>query len=79
MKGILHKTEQRWIVIYDEVVGEKIVKKNQNSLPLIDNSSINGLKLYYSNEGLEVDFEIIEEIIDLGRHGATIIIKAKLI
>ena len=34
MKGILHKTEQGWIVIYDQILGEGIVKKNQNSLPL---------------------------------------------
>ena len=58
MKGILHKTEQGWIVIYDEVVGENIVKKNQNALPLANNGNIDGLKLYDSNEGLEVDFEI---------------------
>jgi len=58
MKGILHKTEQGWIVIYDEVVGENIVKKNQNALPLANNGSLNGLALYDSNEGLEVDFEI---------------------
>jgi hypothetical protein len=60
MKGILHKTEQGWIVIYDEVIGENIVKKNQNSLPLLDNGHIDGLKLYDSNEGLEVEFEIVE-------------------
>jgi hypothetical protein len=59
MKGILHKTEQGWIVVYDEIIGENIVKKNQNSLPLVDNGHIDGLKLYDSNEGLEVDFEII--------------------
>jgi hypothetical protein len=58
MKGILHKTEKGWIVVYDEVVGENIVKKNQNALPLANNGSLNGLALYDSNEGLEVDFEI---------------------
>jgi hypothetical protein len=61
MKGILHKTEQRWIVVYDETIGENIVKKNQNSLPLIDNGHIDGLGLYDSNEGLEVDFEIVTD------------------
>jgi hypothetical protein len=61
MKGILHKTEQGWIVVYDEIIGENIVKKNQNSLPLVDNGHINGLKLYDSNEGLEVDFEIVTD------------------
>ena len=29
------------------------------SLPLIDNGHIDGLKLYDSNEGLEVEFEIV--------------------
>jgi len=58
MKGILHKTPKGWIVVYDEVVGENIVKKNQNALPLANNGSLNGLALYDSNEGLEVDFEI---------------------
>ena len=66
MKGILHKTEQGWIVIYDEVVGENIVKKNQNALPLANNGNIDGLKLYDSNEGLEVDFEIF---IDFDNNG----------
>ena len=60
MKGILHKTEQGWIVIYDEVVGENIVKKNQNALPLCqqDQNSYDGLIDDSQNEGLEVDFEI---------------------
>ena len=61
MKGILHKAEQGWIVIYDEIIRENIVKKNQNSLPLVDNGHIDGLKLYDSNEGLEVDFEILTD------------------
>lgn len=56
MKGTLHKTEQGWIVIYDEGTG---INKNQNSLPLVDNGHIDGLKLYDSNEGLVVDFEIV--------------------
>ena len=56
MKGILNKTEQGWIVLYDEGTG---VDKNQNSLPLENNGHIDGLKLYDSNEGLEVDFEIV--------------------
>ena len=58
MKGTLHKTEQGWIVLYDEGTG---VDKNQNSLPLVDNGHIDGLKLYDSNEGLEVDFEIVTD------------------
>jgi hypothetical protein len=35
--------------------------------------------LYDSNEGLEVEFEIVDEIIDLGRHGSTVVEKAKLL
>ena len=58
MKGILNKTEQGWIVLYDEGTG---VDKNQNSLPLENNGHIDGLKLYDSNEGLEVDFEILTD------------------
>jgi len=34
IKGIIKKTKLGWIVIYDEILGENIVKKNQNSLPL---------------------------------------------
>ena len=56
MKGILNKTEQGWIVLYDEGTG---VDKNQNSLPLKDNGYVSGLRLYDSNEGSEVDFEIV--------------------
>ena len=58
MKGTLNKTEQGWIVIYDEGTG---VDKNQNSLPLENNGHIDGLNLYDSNEGLEVDFEIVTD------------------
>ena len=58
MKGTLHRTEQGWVVIYDEGTG---VDKNQNSLPLENNGHIDGLKLYDSNEGLEVDFEIVPD------------------
>ena len=58
MKGILNKTNRGWVVIYDEGTG---VNKNQNSLPLANNGHIDGLKLYDSNEGLEVDFEIVTD------------------
>jgi len=34
IKGVLKKTKAGWIVIYDEILAENIVKKNQNSLPL---------------------------------------------
>lgn len=49
MKGTLHKTESGWQVWY----GVRI-------LPLIDNGYIDGLMLYDSNEGLEVEFEIVD-------------------
>jgi len=60
MKGTLHKTEQGWIVIYDEVIGENIVKKNQNSLPILDHGYVNGPGLSDSDEGQEVEFRVIE-------------------
>ena len=73
MKGILHKTEQGWIVIYDEVVGENIVKKNQNSLPLhpedVENFSL--LSEMFDNfearvnNNPEVDFEIVDNFAKL--------------
>jgi hypothetical protein len=31
------------------------------------------------NDGKEVEFEIVDEIIDLGRHGSTVVEKAKLV
>ena len=79
MKGILNKTEQGWVITYDEV----IVKKNSaipigkiafisklydsnKGIPLIDNGHIDGLKLYDSNEGLEVDFEIVTDYDNTG-------------
>jgi len=57
MKGILHKAEQGWIVVYDEIIGENIVKKNQNSLLLHPDSQtwMDGYNLY---QGKEVEFEV---------------------
>jgi hypothetical protein len=60
MKGTLHKTEQGWIVIYDEVIGENIVKKNQNSLPILDHGYVNGPGLSDSDKGQEVEFNIFD-------------------
>jgi hypothetical protein len=77
MKGTLHKTENGWVV--KQVVKEGPQARLINQYPLIDNGHIDGLKLYDSNEGLEVDFEIVDEIIDLGRHGSTVVEKAKLL
>ena len=77
MKGTLHKTESGWVV-------KQLIKEGPNAkliyqYPLIDNGHIDGLMLYDSNEGLEVEFEIVDEIIDLGRHGSTVVEKAKLL
>ena len=67
MKGTLHKRSDGWIVQYWEInpyqkgpAGQ--VLERVNELPLIDNGHIDGLKLYDSNEGLEVDFEIVIDI-----------------
>jgi hypothetical protein len=67
MKGTLSKTESGWVVQYWEInpyqkgpAGQ--VLERVNELPLIDNGHIDGLKLYDSNEGLEVDFEIVIDI-----------------
>ena len=67
MKGTLHKTESGWQVRYPKydltntsVQGTKFDEDYFETLPLIDNGHIDGLKLYDSNEGLEVDFEIVD-------------------
>jgi hypothetical protein len=77
MKGTLHKIERGWVV-------KQLIKEGPNAkliyqYPLIDNGHIDGLMLYDSNEGQEVEFEIVDEIIDLGRHGSTVVEKAKLL
>ena len=66
MKGTLHKTESGWQVRYPKydltntsVQGTKFDEDYFETLPLIDNGHIDGLKLYDSNEGLVVDFEIV--------------------
>ena len=59
MKGTLNKTEQGWVV--SMYIIEKTHAKLINQYPLIDNGHIDGLKLYDSNEGLEVDFEIVTD------------------
>ena len=73
MKGIIKKTKLGWIVIYDEILGENIVKKNQNSLPLhpedVENFSL--LSEMFDNfearvnNNPEVDFEIIDNFAKL--------------
>jgi hypothetical protein len=66
MKGKLHKTESGWVVKYHKydmtnpaVPGTKFAEDYFGQYPLIDNGHIDGLKLYASNEGLEVEFEIV--------------------
>ena len=59
MKGTLHKTNRGWIV--KQVIKEGPQAKLVNQYPLVDNGHIDGLKLYNSNEGLEVDFEILTD------------------
>ena len=73
MKGIIKKTKLGWIVIYDEILGENIVKKNQNSLPLhpedVENVSL--LSEMFDNfearvnNNPEVDFEIVDNFAKL--------------
>ena len=59
MKGILNKTNRGWVV--KQVIKEGPDAKLINQYPLIDNGYIDGLKLYDSHEGLEVDFEIVTD------------------
>jgi len=73
MKGIIKKTKLGWMVIYDEILGENIVKKNQNSLPLhpedVENFSL--LSEMFDNfearvnNNPEVDFEIVDNFAKL--------------
>jgi hypothetical protein len=79
MKGTLHKTESGWQVWYyakDDLYHGSI---RVRILPILDHGYVNGPGLSDSNEGLEVDFEIVDEIIDLGRHGSTVVEKAKIV
>ena len=76
MKGTLHKTESGWHVINMQATLNGPLLQ---SLPILDHGYVNGPGLSDSDEGLEVDFEIVDEIIDLGRHGSTVVEKAKLI
>ena len=68
MKGILHKTEKGWFVIYDQILGEGIVKRNQNTLPLhpLDVKQIDEDSKSFDNIEArirtypDVEFEIVE-------------------
>jgi len=61
MTGILKKIEQGWIVIYDQILGEDIVKKNQNALPLHPEDI--KVQRMMGWDGKEVEFEIISNAI----------------
>jgi hypothetical protein len=74
MKGIIEKTISGWFIIYDESIGENIIKKNQNSLPLHpknieDFDSLGKIfdnfeaRIQYNNI---VEFEIIDELYEDG-------------
>jgi hypothetical protein len=75
MKGILHKTESGWIVIYDQILGEGIIKRNQNSLPLHPEFQTI-LPLDLDLEGGEVEFDwcvIVEHDTGKGKEYAKLI------
>jgi hypothetical protein len=80
MKGTLHKKENGWVVRYYIMrQSSHAIHPNEHTLPILDHGYVNGPGLSDSNEGLEVEFEIVDEIIDLGRHGSTVVEKAKLV
>lgn len=60
MKGTLHKTESGWQVWYHAKDDLYYGNTGVRILPLIDNGHIDGLALYDSNEGLEVEFEVVD-------------------
>lgn len=75
--GKLIKTNRGWEVEYEEKVPQlHFLAKQTVAIPLHPDSI---KKLNMSNVNLELEFEIVDEIIDLGRHGSTIVQKAKLI
>jgi hypothetical protein len=72
MKGILKKTEQGWFVIYDQILGEGIIKRNQNALPLhpLDVKQIDEDSKVFDNIEArikaypDVKFEMVKEYIN---------------
>jgi hypothetical protein len=75
MKGRLMKTDQGWIVIYDQILGDGIVKKNQNALPLHPEYQTI-LPLDLDLEGKEVEFDwcvIVEHYTGKGKEYAKLI------
>lgn len=68
MKGRLYKIENEWKVRYTKydltnrsVLSTKFDEDYFETLPVIDNGYVNGLGLYESNHGVEVEFEIVEQ------------------
>jgi hypothetical protein len=61
MKGTLHKTESGWVVKY-YIMRESshAIHPNEYTLPILDHGYVNGPGLSDSNEGQEVEFEIID-------------------
>lgn len=76
MKGTLYKIESGWHVMNMQATLNGPLLQ---SLPILDHGYVNGPGLSDSDEGQEVEFEIVDEIIDLGRHGSTVVEKAKLV
>jgi len=68
IKGIVKKTKLGWIVIYDEILGENIVKKNQNSLPLhpedVENFSLLSEMFDTFEARIKADPKVEFEIVD---------------
>jgi hypothetical protein len=61
MEGTLHKTENGWVVKY-YIMRESshAIHPNEYTLPILDHGYVNGPGLSDSDEGLEVEFEVIE-------------------
>ena len=72
MKGILSKTYTGWKVVYVYPEGTRFLPLHPDDIPTQAED-------HFWIDGKEVDFEIVDEIIDLGRHGSTVVEKAKLI
>ena len=78
MKGILHKTKQGWIVIYDQILCDGIVKRNQNALPLHPDFIEMMDTCFTSKFSQEVEFEMVN-IWENGEVGVNGLTYAKLI
>ena len=61
MKGTLHKTDEGWIVIYDQILGGGIIKRNQNSLPLHPDNIPTQAEDHFWIDGKMVEFEVVQQ------------------